>query len=98
MDRPAPILVNSIINMYIITCYIIPGLSSKLHKLDNWVSEDKKCTNRHIGFDGDRQLCVGDRSVPGKGTCFGDSGSAFLCKGTDSRFYQVLIKLNIDSD
>ena len=62
---------------------------TSLQKLKDWVSDDKKCLDVDKYFNPTQQICIGGTAKGGTGACHGDSGSAFQCKGTDGRYYQV---------
>ena len=76
------ILINLILGDY-------PHYPTTLQKLKDWVSSDKKCLDVDKYYNPTQQICIGGSAKGGTGACRGDSGSAFQCKGTDGRYYQV---------
>ena len=69
-----------------------------LQKLKDWVSDDQKCLDLDPGYIKEEEICIGGTAKVGTGACHGDSGSAFQCKGTDGRFYQVSLPGNKHGD
>ena len=62
--------------------------------MKDWVSDDQKCLDVDPMYHKDEQICIGGTAKGGTGSCHGDSGSAFQCKGSDGRFYQVSLAKN----
>ena len=63
--------------------------STILRKLNDWIEDNKKCLSLNPDFDPQDQVCVGGGAQGGRGACYGDSGSALQCTGSDGFVYEV---------